>query len=88
MSYLYTEIFDEIIKNDIFAMQTDQSHPITDSPMTDTMFIYAFSILAMLIIIGFITMIITIRRLHKTEKELLKYGKAKVAEKKYGWYRH
>ena len=56
--------------------------------MSHTLFIYASFVLAVLIIIGAIFTIITMRRLHRTQKELQKQDKTSTKEKKYDWYRH
>ena len=56
--------------------------------MTHTTFTYTCLVLAILIAIGFIIMIITIRRLHKALKQLQKENKTDDQEKKYDWYRH
>lgn len=56
--------------------------------MSDTVFICACLTLAVLIVIGLIVVIVTIRRLRKTQKEVQKHEKTKVLEKKYDWYRH
>ena len=54
--------------------------------MTHTTFTYTCLVLAILIAIGFIIMIITIRRLHKAQKQLQKENKTDDQEKKYDWY--
>lgn len=56
--------------------------------MTHTTFTYTCLVLAILIAIGFIIMIITIRRLHKAQKQLQKENKTDDQKKKYDWYRH
>lgn len=51
-------------------------------------FIYASIVLVVLIILGVVFTIITMRRLHSTQKQLQKQDKASTKEKKYDWYGH
>ena len=56
--------------------------------MSHTIFIYASIVLVVLIILGVVFTIITMRRLHITQKQLQKQDKASTKEKKYDWYGH
>ena len=56
--------------------------------MSHTIFIYASIVLVVLIILGVVFTIITMRRLHSTQKQLQKQDKASTKEKKYDWYEH
>ena len=56
--------------------------------MSRTIFIYASIVLVVLIILGVVFTIITMRRLHSTQKQLQKQDKASTKEKKYDWYGH
>lgn len=50
--------------------------------MSHTIFIYASIVLVVLIILGVVFTIITMRRLHSTQKQLQKQDKASTKEKK------
>lgn len=56
--------------------------------MSHTIFIYASIVLVVLIILGVVFTIITMRHLHSTQKLLQKQDKASTKEKKYDWYGH
>lgn len=45
-------------------------------------------VLVVLIILGVVFTIITMHRLHSTQKQLQKQDKASTKEKKYDWYGH
>lgn len=56
--------------------------------MNSTYIIYTLILLALLIIIGFIIMLISMHQLRKTQKEIKEHEDSNKYKKNYNWYRH